>query len=40
MAAFDAFVEISHALLDVTAKHVFTINLCAASLINLVADLG
>ena len=37
---FNALIEVSHALLDVTAKHIFFINLASASLINLVADLG
>ena len=38
--AFNALVKVTHAFFDVTAKHVFLINLIAASLVDLVTDLG
>ena len=40
LAAFDALVEVSHALFNVTAKHVLAVDFAAASLVDLVADLG
>lgn len=39
-AAVDAFLEIKHAFLNVTGKHVIFVNLCSASLDDLVANLG
>jgi len=40
LAALNALVKVTHALLDVTAKHVLAINLLSASLVDLVANLG
>jgi len=40
LAALNALVKVTHALLDITAKHVLAINLLSASLVDLVANLG
>ena len=40
LAAVDALLEISHALLDIAVKHVFLADPCAATLDDLVADFG
>jgi diphthamide synthase subunit DPH2 len=40
LTACDTLVKIGHALLNVSAEHVFNLNLSFASANNLVADLG
>jgi diphthamide synthase subunit DPH2 len=40
LAACDALVKVGHALLNVSAEHVFNLDLSLASADNLVADLG
>lgn len=40
LAAVNALIQVPHALLHIVAKHVFLVDLGAASLDDLVADLG